>query len=148
MKSVFDSATRNELIARINSLTPESKALWGKMDVAQMINHCTIAEDMYSGAVEVKRVFIGRLIGKFILKQALKDETPFRKNSPTSPTLLKPTYTGNLEAQKAEWIKRVKQYENYTNSAFVHPFFGPLNKEQIGQLDYKHIDHHLRQFGA
>ncbi len=148
MKSVFDATTQNEIIERIQSLSPESKALWGKMNIYQMVKHCTLCEDMYLGTHIVKRVLIGRLFGRLILKQVLKDEKPFAKNSPTSKQLTSSAESGNLEAQKSEWIHRIKQYQNYHNPNFVHPFFGPLTKEQIGFLDYKHIDHHLRQFGA
>lgn len=148
MKSIFDLSIENELIERINSLTPDSKALWGKMNVFQMVKHCTLAEDMYLGNLKVKRVFIGRLIGKTILKQVLKNDNPFSKNSPTSSILNTIAESGNLEAQKIEWINRIKEYKNYNHQNFIHPFFGPLTKEQIGYLDYKHIDHHLRQFGA
>jgi hypothetical protein len=148
MRSIFDLSTENELLERINSLTPDSRALWGKMNVFQMVKHCTLAEDMYLGNLKVKRVFIGRLIGKIILKQVLKNDNPFSKNSPTSSMLNTIAENGSLETQKSEWISRIKEYKNYNCQNFIHPFFGPLTKEQIGYLDYKHIDHHLRQFGA
>ncbi|MFN8243086.1 MAG: DUF1569 domain-containing protein [Ferruginibacter sp.] len=148
MKSIFDPGTENELIARIHALTPESKALWGKMNVFQMVKHCTLCEDMYLGNMPVKRAFIGRLLGRFVLKQVLKDEKPFSRNSPTSPLLNTSGESGDFAAQKEEWISRIKQYRQFNRQDFVHPFFGPLTKEQVGLLDYKHIDHHLRQFGA
>lgn len=148
MKSIFDIHTTNELIERIETLTPASKSLWGNMNVYQMVNHCTRCEDMYLGKIKVKRAFIGRIMGRFILKQILKDEKPFSKNSPTSMELKTPDETGNLEARKTEWINRIKQYQTYTHQHLVHSFFGSLTKEQIGYLDYKHIDHHLRQFGV
>lgn len=148
MKSIFDLSTEKELIERIKSLSSDSKALWGKMNVFQMVKHCTLAENMYLGNLKVKRVFIGRLIGKTILKQVLKNDKPFSKNSPTSSMLNTIAESGNLETQKSEWISRIKEYKNYNYQNFIHPFFGSLTKEQIGYLDYKHIDHHLRQFGA
>jgi len=45
-------------------------------------------------------------------------------------------------------VKRIEQYADYNNPKFIHPFFGPMTKEQIGFFAYKHSDHHLRQFGA
>ncbi len=148
MKSIFDPGMENELVERINSLTPESRALWGKMNVSQMVKHCSLCEDMYQGNIQVKRVFIGKLIGRLLLKQVLKDDRPFGKNSPTSRHLVAAPDAADLEAGKTGWIDRIRKYRDYHNPGFVHPFFGPLTKEQVGRLNYKHIDHHLRQFGA
>ena len=66
MKSIFNIETENEIIERIKTLTPENKALWGKMNVYQMVKHCTLCEDMYLGKLKIKRVFIGKLIGRMV----------------------------------------------------------------------------------
>ncbi|WP_317171647.1 DUF1569 domain-containing protein [Flavobacterium agri] len=133
---------------RIHSLTAENNARWGKMDVFQMVKHCTLCEDMMLGHVKIKRVFIGKIIGRMILNKVLKDEKPFGKNSPTSPLLETVGDTGDIEQQKLEWLKRIDEYARFDNYDFVHPFFGSMTKEQIGHFAYKHADHHLRQFGA
>lgn len=148
MKSILDTQTQQEVIERIRSLSAHSQAQWGKMNVFQMLEHCALCEDMYQSTIQVKRSLIGRLIGGMILKQVLKDEKPFSKNSPTGKELMASKQTGDLELLKTEWINRINQYQQYQVSNFVHPFFGPLTREQVGYLDYKHIDHHLRQFGA
>jgi hypothetical protein len=148
MKSVFDTATREELVKRIHTLNPENKAQWGKMNVFEMLRHCTLCEDMFTGELRIKRVLIGRLLGKMILKKALKDDRPFGKNSPTSPVLKTIGQTGDIDHQKKEWISRIEHYSDYAAPHFVHPFFGPMTKEQIGFFVYKHADHHLRQFSA
>jgi hypothetical protein len=148
MKSVFETFTREELINRINSLNQQNTAQWGKMNGFQMVRHCILCEEMIHGKIKIKRVLPGRLFGKMILKKVLKDDKPFGKNSPTSP-LLKTTHeNGDIEQQKKEWIKRIEEYASYNNPDFIHPFFGPMTKEQIGFFAYKHSDHHLRQFGA
>jgi hypothetical protein len=148
MKSVFEQSTREELVNRINSLSPDNNAQWGKMNVYQMVRHCVLCEDMYDGTIKIKRVFIGRLIGPMFLRKALKDEKPFGKNAPTDKILKTVGDNGDLQAQKKEWIRRIQHYANYSFSNFVHPFFGPMTKEQFGLFSYKHTDHHLRQFGA
>lgn len=147
MKSLFDTSVREELAQRINSLTPESKAQWGKMNVFQMLRHCVLCDEMFFGKLNIKRVFIGRLLGKMILKKILKDDKPFGRNAPTAP-ILKITDNGDIEQEKKAWIKSLEGYANYTNNSFVHPFFGPMTIEQVGYFAYKHVDHHLRQFGA
>lgn len=148
MKSIFDTTTRAALINRINAVNENNKAQWGKMNLFQMLKHCTLCDDMFLGKIKINRVLMGQLFGKMILKQVLKDDSPFRKNSPTSSLLKTTAGTGDIEQQKKEWLKRIEQYADYDNPHFVHPFFGPMTKEQIGLLAYKHTDHHLRQFGA
>ncbi|NCI48243.1 DUF1569 domain-containing protein [Sediminibacterium soli] len=148
MKSVFDTAVKEELVTRIQSLSDQNTAGWGKMNVFQMTRHCTLCEDMFLGHITIQRVFIGRLIGPMFLKKALKSDQPFGKNSPTSPVLKTTHETGDTEQQKKEWINRIDQYACFDNPGYIHPFFGPMTKEQIGQFAYKHADHHLRQFGA
>lgn len=148
MKSIFDEATREELVIRINSLKQGNNAQWGKMDVFQMVKHCTLCDEMMLGNLKIKRVFIGRLIGRMILKKILIDSSPFGKNSPTSPLLKTLNESGSIEEQKKEWLNTIRQYAEFKNPDFVHPFFGPMSKEQVGNFAYKHTDHHLRQFGA
>ena len=77
----------------------------------------------------------------------LKDDSPVAKNSPTSPFLKTVGQSGDVEQQKEEWINTLEQYADYNNPIFIHPFFGPMTKEQVGRFVYKHTDHHLRQFG-
>jgi hypothetical protein len=148
MKSIFDATIQKEITDRINSLSSSNQALWGKMDLLQMVRHCILCDDMYLGNIKIKRAFIGRLIGKPLLRKILKDDAPFHKNSPTSPVLKTEKEDGNLESKKEEWLSSINKYNNFNNPNFVHPFFGPMTKDQIGYLSYKHIDHHLRQFGA
>jgi hypothetical protein len=148
MKSVFDAPTREELIKRINSLNQQSNAQWGKMNVFQMLKHCTLHEDMVLGKIKINRVLPGRLFGGMMLKKVLKDDRPFGKNAPTSSLLKTTKESGDIEHQKKEWINRIEQYADYSYPNFVHPFFGPMTKEQIGLFAYKHNDHHLRQFGV
>jgi hypothetical protein len=148
MKSIFEPAVREELTKRIQSLTEKNSAQWGKMNVFQMVKHCSLCDDMMHGKIKIKRVFIGRLIGPMILKKALQDGRPFGKNSPTAPVLKTANESGDIEIQKKDWLGKIEQYADFRNTNFVHPFFGPMTKEQIGIFVYKHADHHLRQFGA
>lgn len=148
MKSVFDPAVRQELASRIRVLNSGQRALWGKMNAAEMLKHCKLCDDMYLGNLKIKRVFIGRLIGKLMLKKFLKEEAAFSKNSPTSPVLKTTSDPIEFDAQKKEWLKQIEQYAHFSNPEFVHPFFGPMTREQIGYFAYKHADHHLRQFGV
>jgi hypothetical protein len=146
MKSILDSETREEIINRIKSLDAGCEHQWGKMSVGQMIKHCTLVEELYLGKVKLKRVFLGRVFGKLALKKLLSDDRPIRKSSPTDPFLRVDENIDDLEAQKQKWIALIKEYESHDTPS-IHPFFGKMTIEQLGQLAYKHNDHHLRQFG-
>ncbi|MCS3737451.1 DUF1569 domain-containing protein [Mucilaginibacter dorajii] len=148
MKTVFDKATRHQLITRINTLDENSKAEWGKMNIYQMLKHCTLAEELYLGYSTHKRVFLGRLIGKMALKGMLKDETPMARNAPTSPQFIVAETSGDIEVQKKRWIALTEEYASFDKPEFVHWFFGKMTREQLGRFVYKHTDHHLRQFNA
>ena len=145
MKTIFEKKVVSELINRINSLKAEDKAQWGIMTSYQMVKHCTLTEELYLGHKTYERLFIGKLFGKMALKGILKDEAPMKKNNPTHPEF-KITDSGNLNEIRNKWIEQIKMYESHSGTSVAHPFFGLMNKEQIGVYAYKHIDHHLRQF--
>ena len=147
MKSIFDKTTREDLIERINAITPNAEAQWGKMNPYQMIKHCILSEEMLLGKKKYERLFIGRLFGKMALNGVLKDDSIMKKNLPTHPQF-KIKETGNPEPEKQKWANLVKEYSTFSNPNFVHPFFGKMTQEQIGNYVYKHTDHHLRQFNS
>jgi len=147
MKSVLDKAIREELINRINKLDEHSQAQWGQMNLFQMLTHCVLCEQLYLGQMKKKRVFMGRLFGKSGLRNILREDKAFPKNAPTSTVFKVKETTGDIAAEKQNWIALIEQYQNYSNE-FVHWFFGKMTKEQVGQFVYKHDDHHLQQFGV
>lgn len=145
MKTIFDETTLNELVNRISRISEISKAEWGKMNVYEMLKHCTQWEEMMLGKKKYKRTFLGRLFGKIALKDLIKDETPMKRSLPTLPEF-KIRGTGDVASEREKWISLIKEHAHCPNSDFVHPFFGKITKEQTGYLAYKHTDHHLRQF--
>lgn len=150
MKDIFNPQTIQEFQARIEKLTPNSKGQWGKMNVYQMLKHCTGNEQMLLGQRQFKRVFLGRLFGKMALKSNIKDDKPMSQNSPTHPDLVIKG-NGDMEQEKQLWIQLLQDYPKRKPNdynGFVHPFFGKMNSEQVSRFAYKHIDHHLRQFGV
>jgi hypothetical protein len=146
MKSIFDNSSRNEIINRVNSLNKDSKALWGKMKVSQMLKHCTQWDEMALGKKQYRQSLLGKLFGKMALKDMMKDE-PAKKNLPTVPSF-KIRDNPDFTLEKEKWVRLLGEYTHYSGDGFVHPFFGKLTKEQVGFMVYKHIDHHLRQFNS
>ena len=150
MKTIYDKTTRDELISRINSLNENSNRLWGKMTVRQMIRHCLMNDEMNMGKMNLKQVFIGRLFGKMALKSFLRDEKPIKKNMGTLPELkITEDVKEDLQTLKEQWVASLQKYTDLENNhEYIHSFFGKINKEQVGLMAYKHISHHLRQFGV
>ena len=148
MKTIFDTEDRDELISRINTLNENSKAQWGKMNIYQMLRHCTLWEEWVLSKKKNKITILGCLFGKMALKNVLKDEKPFMRNSPTLPELRVRDSNVDIALEKEKWIRLLKEHANSSNEDFVHNFFGKMTNEQNGYLAYKHIDHHLRQFNS
>lgn len=148
MKTVFNKTTRVELINRVKTLNENSTAQWGKMNIYQMLKHCTLAEEMFLGKKKYQHVFPGWLFGKMALKNLLKDENPISRNAPTSTAFKIKENSGDVLAERDKWIGLIEEYDQFSNPDFIHWFFGKMTTEQIGKFAYKHIDHHLRQFNS
>lgn len=148
MKTIFDTETREELIDRIKKIQKNDTAQWGKMNVYQMVKHNTYWNSWILGMEKhtYKQAFMGKLFGRRVLKNMVKNERSLDKNIPTSAQFKVKEIRGDLQAEKSKWIFLTKAYENYDNPDFIHDFFGKMTREQIGILAYKHTDHHLRQF--
>jgi len=148
MKSVFDIDAREELVARIDRLSGSDRALWGKMDVSQMVRHCVLWQEWVLQGKGLKRVLLGRLLGRGMLKKEMGSDI-MRKNNPSSVELIVTDTDIDLDRERKALMGLVRGYREYAYPAggFVHPFFGKMTREQIGQFAYKHLDHHLRQFG-
>ena len=149
VKNLFDKAAFSEIVERINRLTPESQRKWGKMSVSQMLAHCKEAFKVPLSDKPVPRMFIGRLVA-WMAKSKLYNEKPWGRNLPTAPSfLIKDERNFNKEkSELLELIVRFNQQDPGNIGRYPHPFFGKLTKEQWGTSMWKHLDHHLIQFGV
>jgi len=149
MKNLFERETVEEIISRIDKLQPASQRQWGKMDAAQMMAHCSAAMDMASGQLNLPRAFIGRLLGPFV-KPIYTNEKPFSKNNPTAKELVFSNERDFLREQQQlrEKIRKFHEGGEAQCTRHPHPFFGALTPQEWSRGMYKHLDHHLRQFGA
>jgi hypothetical protein len=149
MKNLFQPEAVDEVISRVDTLQPATQRLWGKMDVAQMMAHCSAALEMAAGQLNLPRMFIGRLIGPFI-KPIYSNDKPFSQNNPTDPQLVVSDQRDFLREREQLKVK-VRQFHEGGEAKCTrhpHPFFGSLTPQEWGRGMYKHLDHHLRQFGA
>jgi hypothetical protein len=150
MKNIFNETDKNEILQRVEKLTPTTKALWGKMKVDQMLAHMAKGAKMPTGEIRPRRApFPFSLLGK-ILKPNILGEGPLRKNTPTSMEI-KVDSPQDFEKEKANFkasIERLFALGEKGIKAEIHPFMGKLSPKEWGRINYKHADHHLSQFGV
>jgi hypothetical protein len=149
MKSLFNTPDNDELIERISLLHGNSTALWGKMSVSQMVTHAQQPLKVALGELKLKRGLIGFLFGR-IAKKKLLAEGPFSKNLPTDKNFLVHT-SPEFEKERNELTRLVKRFAQAGPQGLSrekHPFFGRLSETEWDVLQWKHLDHHLRQFGV
>jgi hypothetical protein len=148
MGNIFNATDNQVVIDRITKLTPDTTAIWGKMTVDQMLSHCMAPIDVALGIEQLKMPFLMRMLGR-LMKKSWLNAPQFKRDSPTAKEFIrKERY--DFESTKAELIEKVKKLGEgfHVVKIEVHPFWGKLNETDWNNLQWKHLDHHLRQFGV
>jgi Protein of unknown function (DUF1569) len=146
VKNLFDPAVKQDIITRINKLTPQSRGQWGKMNVGQMLAHCQVPIGVGLGTNKISRSFIGRIFGP-LAKKILYNDKPFKRHLPTDRTFVMKDEK-DFEKEKQGLLTMVNSFSEKNIVDTPHPFFGRLTKEQWSKGTWKHLDHHLQQFGV
>ncbi|MGB3143758.1 MAG: DUF1569 domain-containing protein [Maribacter sp.] len=147
MKSLLEEDGYNEIKKRIKQLSENSKRQWGKMSVGQMCWHCQFPLKI---AIENRpNSSKGNWFVRTFFKNSMYNDKPWRKNLPTSPQL-KAKEDKDFETEHATLLRLIDHLyqEKDREEWYPHPMFGKFTKEQWGQMEFKHLDHHLRQFGV
>jgi hypothetical protein len=148
MKSLFNTAERNEIIERIASINDNSEKQWGKMSAAQMLSHCQQPIRIGIGDLKLSTNLLFMILGPFIKKKLMKEE-PFDKHLPTHKDFIIKEEPSSLTDERQKLIDLVNALnDKKDNLAVKHPIFGKMSPQQWDSLNWKHLDHHLRQFGA
>ena len=149
MKSLFTSKAFDEINERLGQLNSNHNKQWGTMDVSQMLAHCCeplkIALEIETS---IKEPYLKKLI-MGLFKHKLYDDSEWKKNLPTTDQF-KISSDKDFETELDKLrslIKKFHQEKNKTNWV-EHPVFGKFAPEQWGKMQYKHLDHHLKQFGV
>ena|ERR1700744_5313460 len=150
MKSVFNPTDVGELTERIHKLTPIIQPLWGKMNVAQMLAHCNVSYEMAYTDKHPKPNAFMKLILKVLVKDKVVGPKPYKHSNPTAPAFIM-TGEKDFEAEKARLLNHLNQTlqlgEAHFNGRESHSF-GALTTSEWNIMFYKHLDHHLGQFGV
>ena len=147
MKSLFEEPAVEEILTRLEAITSQTPRQWGKMNVDQMLAHCSAGLDMAAGREVPPFSLTGRIIGHF-LKGMYSNDRPFDKGSPTSLKIGDILDFAKEKEHLKETISRFNQDGLSGVTTMPHPFFGKLSPEAWGKGMYKHIDHHFKQFGV
>ena len=145
MPTLLDPADRDAILRRLRRLTPGSKPNWGTLTAPRLL--CHLADQLRVAVGDLPVTHRDSLFSRTLLKW-LVVHTTFQappgkvKTEPEMLTSTPTSWRADLEACEA-LIGRVCT----TPTTAFHPTFGPLSHEEWGRLCWKHLDHHLRQFG-
>ena len=145
-KSLYDPEVYRETTERISRLSTETKPQWGKMDVAQMMAHNTEILDVFNGKPLLNTPFLAKLF-KGMIKRMVVGEKPYPKNSKTHPQYIK-TGEKDFSTEKQNLLNALNKMRESEGEKIEHALFGVLNTDEKGWSLYKHLDHHLTQFGV
>ena len=150
MQNVFNQEVTDQLILRIERLRPNSSPLWGKMNVAQMLAHCNVTYELVYEDKHPKPNPVMKFLVKLLVKDYVVNEKPFKQNGHTAPHF-KIVDAKDFEAEKSRLISFLQRTQQLGESHFEGKdshSFGPLTSQQWNNMFYKHLNHHLTQFGV
>jgi hypothetical protein len=150
LPNIFSQDVTNQIILRINALTPSTTPQWGTMSAAQMLSHCNVTYEMVYDDIHPKPSGFMKFILKLLVKGKVVGQKPYSKNSSTAPQFL---IKGDREFEVEK--ERLVSYLKMTEAAGAAKFegkeshsFGALTSTEWNNMLYKHLDHHLTQFGV
>ena len=149
MQTLFDPAVYADVVRRVDSIQPDARRVWGTMSVAQMLEHVARALEMATGKKPLKQKVLGKLIG-WMFRKGFVGPDPFPRGSPTAPEFVvqdEPGFAPTKERVRALLAEFHARGEKACDG-YVHGFFGSMTGAEWGITQFKHLDHHLRQFGA
>ena len=150
IQNIYSAPVSEQFIARIEKIAPNTQNLWGKMNASQMMAHCNVSYDMAFDENYKKSNAFLRFILKNLAKKGLVNDAPLSKNSSTATEMIIKTEK-DLNVEKGKLIANVKNLVTKGEDYFHlkdHPGFGVMTKDEWNNFYYKHLDHHLTQFGV
>jgi len=151
MNNIFLKEEADAIVARIRKLSPSQQRQWGKMTVDQMLAHCNVP---YAYTYEPEQFKRPGAIRKFILQHLVKkyvvNEQPYKQGGRTAPEFVI-NNNRNFEKEQALLISNIQKTQALGAAYFegrAHFSFGKMTAAEWNNMFYKHLDHHLRQFGV
>ena len=150
LPDIFCKAVTREVLNRIEKLDSHQQPLWGRMSVAQMLAHCCVSyEYIYEDKYKPPGMLM-KLILKTMVKNMVTSEKPYAKNSRTAPDFLirEPKDFLEEKARLINYLIRTQELGKMHFKGKESHAFGKLSCTEWNNMFYKHLDHHLTQFGV
>jgi hypothetical protein len=149
MPNLFETADGDRILARIEALGPDAGREWGRMSAAQMLAHCAIAVEAANGDRPMKQAFLGKILTPFV-RSSFVGPKPYSRNGPTGPALVvsDPRDFATEKRRLLGALDRLRKAGPEGAARFPHGFIGRMTGEEWGAVQWKHLDHHLRQFNG
>ncbi len=150
MKNIFTPQVTQEIIGRINKLTPSSQPKWGKMNVTQMLAHCNVTYEMVYDDKHKKPNALMRFFLRTFVKGTIVGEKPYKQNLHTAPQfIISDKRNFEIEKQRLiDFLHKTQQLGEVHFDGKESHSFGKLTSKEWNTMFYKHLDHHLTQFGV
>jgi len=148
MKSLWDTEARREIVERIGRLTPDNERRWGKMNCPTMVGHLADGLRMTLGERD-----LGPPRGPYRfapIRYLMIHVVPWPKGKAKAPVEPRPRQTSDWEDLHGDLLALIDRAAQTPADAFgaTHFLFGRMTQRDWGVLVYRHLDHHLQQFGA
>lgn len=152
MTTLLDQAARTALHARLTAVHPDTPARWGRMRAADMLAHCTDWMRMATSELPVELVgpaIVRAPLVRPVVQWLVLEVVTLPRSSPTAPELVaRPA--GSVDAERTALLDAIARFARLAPEARgpAHPLLGEMTVSAWGRLGWKHLDHHLRQFGV
>jgi len=152
MNSIASAETRAELIRRLEGLTPTTPRRWGTLTAAEMLCHLG---DTFESVLGV-RIPPGppasrapRPVLKWLILYA---PLPWPKGARTRPGVdphREGSRPGEFDSDRFRVVGGLDRLAVAPAESLAanHFMVGPMSRKDWHRWAYKHVDHHLRQFG-
>jgi hypothetical protein len=147
-RTIFDPTSRNQLLERIARLRPDSERRWGRMTPNEMM--CHLEDSMSCATGETPARPRKSFLSNPVVRTLIIHYVPWPKGKAQTVPEMLATRPSEFEADRQRLSERVRKAgERGPNAPWaVHPAFGQMSGRDYGVLIYRHVDHHLRQFGV
>jgi len=150
LPNIFNKDISEKVIQRIDHLKEDTQPNWGKMNVSEMLAHCNVAYEMVYENKHPKPNFFMKVMMKSFVKKIVTSETLYKRNAQTAPAF-KIKNSRNFEAEKIRLIDYINKTQKLGANNFDNKeshSFGKLSANEWNNMFYKHLNHHLNQFGV
>lgn len=145
-KSLYSDDDYQLCLSRIEKLTPQTQPEWGSMTSSQMLAHCAEILEVSNGKELANTPLIAKLF-KGMIRKMVVNEKPYPKGTGTHPQY-KQKEDRDFDVEMVRLLAALAEFKSLRGAAIVHPLFGAMTVDEKGWSAFKHLDHHLTQFGV